>query len=223
MPTPSTTLERILAVPLVIAALVVAAMLVRREFTEVDNPTVALTLIPLGASDWRDLSDGPTSLGRPDAAVTIVEFGDFECPACRSFATTTLARIRTDHPTQVRLIYRHRPLAQHRFAVQAAAASECARAAGRFEEMHDLLYATQDSFGLLPWGGLGIRAGLPDSASFEACVKDRKHIALWVDSVLAERLAVNEVPMLAINGHRLSGVPTEKQLTRMVDSILSGR
>jgi hypothetical protein len=161
--TTTTTFEKVLAVPLVIAALVVAVMLVRREFTDVDTPTNALTLTPLDTSEWRDLSDGPTSFGRPHAAVTIVEFGDFECPACRSFATTTLARIRSEYPTQVRLVYRHRPLAQHRFAVQAASASECARVAGRFEVMHDLLFATQDSLGLLPWGNLGLRAGLSDS------------------------------------------------------------
>lgn len=223
MPTATTTFERVLAVPLVLAALVVAFLLVRREFTDVDTPTTALRLTPLDASDWSDLSSGPTAFGLPGAAVTIAEFGDFECPACRSFATTTLARIRADYPTQVRLVYRHRPLAQHRFAVQAASASECARSAGRFEVMHDLLYATQDSLGLLPWGTLGLRAGLQDSAGFESCVRRADHLSIQQDTVLAERLEVHEVPSLAINGHRLSGVPSQRQLTRIVDSILSAR
>lgn len=89
-------------------------------------------------SDTRDHILGP-----PDAAVTLVEYGDFECPYCRQ-ANLVLAALLESIPRDVRLVFRHFPLSQiHPHAQQAAEAAEAAGAQGRFWEMHELLYENQ--------------------------------------------------------------------------------
>jgi protein-disulfide isomerase len=81
--------------------------------------------------------------GPEHAAVTVVEYGDFECPHCKQAAGTVklmLARFEQ----QVRFVFRHFPLEEvHPHALRAAEAAECAGGQGRFWEMHDLLFDNQ--------------------------------------------------------------------------------
>lgn len=77
--------------------------------------------------------------GPADAAITIVEYGDFECPACAA-AESALRQLLAIYPEQVRLVWRHFPLADvHPHAFRAAEAAEAAAAQGRFWGMHHLL------------------------------------------------------------------------------------
>lgn len=84
--------------------------------------------------------------GSAQAKVTIVEFSDFQCPACRQ-AEAAIKQILADYPEDLRLVYRHLPLTQiHNQAMAAAELSESAAAAGKFWEMHDLLFERQDEW-----------------------------------------------------------------------------
>jgi len=81
--------------------------------------------------------------GPPDAAVTVVEYGDFECPTCK-LAYPSVKLLLKHFGPQVRFAYRHFPLEQpHPHALLAAEAAESAAAQGRFWEMHDLLFDNQ--------------------------------------------------------------------------------
>ena len=83
------------------------------------------------------------SLGGEHARVTLVEYGDFECPSCR-VAVTTPKLLLDRFPNKVRFIYRHFPLQEaHPHALMAAEVSEAAAAQGRFWAMHDLLFQNQ--------------------------------------------------------------------------------
>ncbi|MCO8246534.1 MULTISPECIES: formate/nitrite transporter family protein [unclassified Haladaptatus] len=83
--------------------------------------------------------------GSDDAPVTLVEYGDFECPYCGDFYPI-VRRILNRLGTRVRFVFRHFPLTeQHPLAQRAAEASEAAAAQGRFWEMYDLLYQHQDA------------------------------------------------------------------------------
>src|SRR5213594_2738274 len=77
--------------------------------------------------------------GNPGAAVTLEEFGDFECPSCANLATFLDQVIKEYHP-RVRLIFHNFPLAMHSHARDAAPAAEAAGLQGRFWEMHDMLF-----------------------------------------------------------------------------------
>ena len=82
--------------------------------------------------------------GRPDAPLTLVEYGDFECPFCGR-ATGVVAELRRRFGDDLRYVFRHLPLADvHEHAELAAQAAEAAAAQGRFWEMHDLLFTHQD-------------------------------------------------------------------------------
>ncbi len=84
--------------------------------------------------------------GGSDAKITIVEYSDFQCPACRS-AAPFIKQVVEEHQGQVRLIYRHFPLIQiHQNALDAAIATEIVGEQGRFWEMHDLLFVRQDDW-----------------------------------------------------------------------------
>ena len=83
-------------------------------------------------------------LGNPDAPVTVLEYGDFECPYCAA-AAPVLRRLVEDSRGQVRLVFRHFPVAStHPHALTAALAAEAAGEQGAFWPMHDLLFARQD-------------------------------------------------------------------------------
>jgi protein-disulfide isomerase len=80
--------------------------------------------------------------GRVDAPMTVLEYGDFQCPYCKA-AAPVLRRVIDESDGQVRLVWRHFPLfREHPFALTAALAAEAS--GDRFWAMHDLLYAHQD-------------------------------------------------------------------------------
>jgi protein-disulfide isomerase len=87
---------------------------------------------------------GDHVLGSPAAPVTLIEYGDYECPYCAA-AAPVLHRLVAESDGQVRLVFRNFPLAdRHPYALTAALAAEAAGAQGAFWPMHDLLFARQD-------------------------------------------------------------------------------
>jgi protein-disulfide isomerase len=103
------------------------------------NPDLSKLLLPIQPNDHVQ--------GIPSARFTLVEYGDYECPACgRLFVT--LRELHTQLGDELRLAFRHYPLSgAHPQAQQAAEAAEAAGAQGRFWEMHDLLFANQSALG----------------------------------------------------------------------------
>jgi len=89
------------------------------------------------------VSDSDHSAGRDDAPVTLVEYGDYECPHCgRAHPIVREVQRRMGH--RLRLVFRNFPLAEmHPHAVKAAETAEAAAVQGRFWEMHDLLFENQ--------------------------------------------------------------------------------
>jgi protein-disulfide isomerase len=104
------------------------------------------------------------------------------------------------------VVYRHFPLPGHRYAMDAARASECAGAQGRFEAFHDALFARQPEIGIVPWSRLAQESGVPDLPRFEACLRDGGEVAsIARDRAMAQRLEVNSTPTLLVNGARIEG------------------
>jgi formate-nitrite transporter family protein len=96
-------------------------------------------LEPVGARDH--------ARGSKDAPVTLVKYGDYECPYCGQ-AHPVLKELQERVGEQVRFVFRHFPLdSVHPRARRAAQAAEAAASQGRFWEMHDLLYERQDELG----------------------------------------------------------------------------
>lgn len=144
-------------------------------------------------------------LGPADAPVTLVEYGDFECPHCGAAypIVEELRRLRGD---DLRFVYRNFPLTQiHTHAELAAEAAEAAAAQDRFWEMHHTLFTHQnalDSAHLVRYAGqIGI-----DSAQFtEALATHRFAERVREDFMSGVRSGVNGTPTFFINGLRHDG------------------
>ena len=91
--------------------------------------------VPVGPADH--------VIGAAHAKVTVVEYGDYECPNCKQAAPAVKLLLK-DFADNLRFVYRHFPLeAVHPHALNAAEAAECAAAQGKFWQMHDLLFENQ--------------------------------------------------------------------------------
>lgn len=84
--------------------------------------------------------------GNPDAKVTLIEYADFECPACKIYETDVLSKIENEYGDNLRIVFRHFPLPQHKNAIDGAKAAEAAGMQGKFWEMADLLYEKQSDW-----------------------------------------------------------------------------
>lgn len=202
---------------LVVCAVVITGLVVRREMG-------ARTAAPASAADrvddWRRYAEQGRRMGAGDAPVTVVVFSDFQCPACARFAEA-LAEVERRHPGRLSAVYRHFPLPNHAYAVPAARAAECAGVQGRFREMHDALFAAQDSIGIRPFGRYAALAGVPDAAAFETCLQDEESArAVRRDANAAAALGVTATPTLLVNGRRVQGAPSAARLEEMVEQAL---
>jgi len=83
--------------------------------------------------------------GNPDAAVKLVEYSDFQCPACAAFEPI-MNQVLEKYGNNISFEYKHYPLPIHSFALQAAAAAEAAGQQGKFFEYHDALFENQDEW-----------------------------------------------------------------------------
>jgi protein-disulfide isomerase len=150
-----------------------------------------------------ELGTDPQIRGRTDALVTIVEFGDFQCPYCRD-VTSTLDEVLSRHGDDVRLVFRHNPLAMHAEARNAAKAALAAARQGKFWAMHDKLFESQ--FELAGKyrdfaGAIGL-----DLVRFDADLADPAlDRVIDGDLAVAQRFAVTGTPSFFINGRFLSG------------------
>ena len=119
-------------------------------------------------------ADGP-SKGPAGAPVTIVEFSDYQCPYCKR-AEATMVQLLQEYPQQVRLVYRHFPLAGHAEARPAAEAAACADEQGKFWDYHRVVFGSSPKLDDATLRKLAEKTKL-DLAAYDACVKEKRHAA----------------------------------------------
>jgi protein-disulfide isomerase len=162
---------------------------------------------------------GP-ALGKQDAPITIVEFGDFQCPFCRE-AEDTLHSLVAAHPGDVRLVFRQLPLQSlHPDATTAAEAAVCANRQGKFWEMHDAMFSDQTALGVAALKETAKRLGL-DTDAFSACLSDSNTLdAIAFDTKAASELAVFGTPYFFVNGRPVNGnIPKAKFESIITDEL----
>jgi protein-disulfide isomerase len=214
-------IDRILSRVLVAATVVIAAVLVHREFSENDPPE-QLQRKGRFVSSWAEIIPVGRIVGDSNARIKIIEFTDFECPYCRAFHKT-LSAVRSRYPRDVAVVHVHFPLPSHRFASLAARVSECGLQVERFGAIVDVLFEKQDSFGLIPWTSYAENAGIPDTAAFSLCVADTSAVpAIERGIALARRLEISGTPTVLVNGWLFGSPPTESELIRAIDDIRAG-
>jgi protein-disulfide isomerase len=165
-------------------------------------------------------------LGSPSAPVEVIEFADFECPGCGQYATITEPDVRTTlvNTGKIRVRYMDYPLPMHRNTWDASLAAACANDQGKFWEMHDAIFATQDK-----WSGevtsrprgvfsdLAKTIGL-DMNKYGACMDADTHRAK-IQSHLAEaeRRQIQSTPTFVFNGTVVAGALPYDTFKKYVD------
>jgi len=161
--------------------------------------------------------------GAADAPLTLVEYGDYQCPYCGA-AYPVVKRLQKTLGNKLRFVFRNFPLTQlHPYALIAAQAAEAAALQGKFWEMHDLLFEEQRLLkpeSIHPWAE---RIGL-NLEQFENDVKQgvvEKRIK--EDRQSGIRSGVNGTPTFFINGNRHDGPPDYNSLLAALESALALR
>jgi protein-disulfide isomerase len=143
--------------------------------------------------------------GPPDAPVTLVEYGDYECPWCgRTFPL--IKRLQSELGDQLRVVYRNFPQSStHPHASVAAQAAEAAAAQGKFWEMHDVLFEHQDELNTPDLVHYGLRIGV-EVYRFQAdLASERFGARVQADYDGGVRSGVTGTPTIFINGRRYAG------------------
>jgi Na+:H+ antiporter, NhaA family len=156
--------------------------------------------------------------GAEEAPVTLVEYGDFQCPYCGD-AYPVVRELQERFGDRVRFAFRHMPLADlHPRAPFAAEAAEAAGAQGRFWEMHDRLFEHQLELGDAELRGHAEAIGIDDRERFDAELRDRVHAArVEADHRSGARSGVPSTPRFFINGLIHLGAASYAELAEAID------
>lgn len=163
---------------------------------------------------------GP-SKGPDDAAITLIEFTNFQCPKCQRFEPTA-KRLLDKYPDQIRLVFRHYPFRTHPRSQPAGEAAACADAQGKFWVYHDRLF--KNRVGGLSDNDLehyGVELGL-EMEAFRQCISEREtKRVVDADAKAAKRLGLTSAPSFFLNGIRVTGARSLDKLSKLIDKELA--
>src|SRR3989344_7026042 len=166
------------------------------------------------------LSNTNHTQGDPQAPVKIVEFADFQCPACAT-AYPIVKNVLSQNQNKVYFVFRHYPLSSHKNAKVAARAAEAAASQGKFWQMYDLLFENQKDWAEASDAkdkfeeyaekiGLDLQKYNEDLASVDKAIEQ--------DYADGNKVGVNSTPTFFINGQKYSGVIQQTQFQQIIDN-----
>lgn len=192
----------------------------RIEDRQADRAAVARRGRPDPADRYKVAVDTGQVRGQPTALVTIVEWADFQCPFSAR-VRATLAELERKYGSDLRIVFKHNPLAFHQQALAAAIASEAAGEQGKFWAMHDKLFdnlrAINDD-NILKWAR---KLGL-DLKQFKRSLRDPQ-LQARVKAMQAQAvtLGASGTPAFFINGRFLSGAQPVEAFSKLIDEEMA--
>ncbi len=158
--------------------------------------------------------------GAADAPVAVVEFSDYQCPACRKNHETIKAVMET-YKDKVKYVFKDFPLRGHRWAAKAAEGARCAAEQGKFAEFQDILFSSNQEPNPDQMEVYALEMGL-DSNQFKQCVDSGKYRRAVEQSIEDGRaIGVNSTPTLVINGRMTSGGQSVESLSKLIEEELT--
>ncbi len=176
-------------------------------------------------SDSKALERGDSyKISSTSAKVTVVEFADFQCPACGA-AHPIVKQILEQYQGKINFVYRHFPLPQHKNAELAAEAAEAAGEQGKFWQMHDLIFQNQKEWSessqaldlFISYAkGLGL-----DEEKFKKALSENKFAEKIIrDKNDGSAVGVNSTPTFFINGQKFPGVLSLAEFRNKIEESL---
>lgn len=178
-----------------------------------------------GTASVLDITDKDWVKGKSDAPVTLVEYTDFQCPACGAYYPI-LNQLSQEMGDKLKIVIRHYPLMQiHKNALPAARAAEAAGRQGKFWEMYDLLFINQAEWSnadnpmmsLFPSyaGRSGIdierfRADMADTTLDDKITKDRE---------TGNEMKINGTPSFFLNGEKLKNPTSIEEFKKAIERV----
>ncbi len=158
--------------------------------------------------------------GNVDAIITLVEYGDYQCPYCGE-AYPVIKQVQKHFGDQIRFVFRNFPLSEvHPFAKVAAEAAEFAAEHNKFWQMHDLIYENQTNLSQSMLLGLATVLKLPVK-QLEIDIQTKAYEAkISEDFMGGVKSGVNGTPTFFINQHRYNGSPEFRELVAVIESML---
>lgn len=176
---------------------------------------MARLVIPVGPDDH--------TRGNPNARVTVVEYGDYQCPYCAA-AEPSVEGVMAHFDGSVRLVFRHFPLTEvHPMAKPAAEGAEFAASHNVFWQMHEALFANQPALSLPLIYRLAGALQLPDQDLRDALKAEVFAPKISSQFIGGVRSGVNGTPTFFISGNRLDFPPTFDTLVMAIDGLLALR
>ena len=198
-------------VGLIIWGLIVASQKANRQSASIPLPDQIL------ATDW--------SKGNPLAKVTLVEYSDFQCPACYAYFPL-VTRIVSENINNIRFVYRHFPLPQHANAIPASRVAESAGNQGKFWEMYEMIFSNHDDWenstdvttifnGYAQKLGLNMTKYQADYASKEVMDK------INLDISSGEKARIDSTPTFYVNGKKINNPQSYEEFKKIIDDAIN--
>jgi protein-disulfide isomerase len=157
--------------------------------------------------------------GAKDALVTIVQYSDYQCPFC-SRVEPTIEKVMTEYKGKVRVVWRDLPLPFHPNAMPAAIAARAAGEQGKYWEMHDKIFANQQTMDRPTYEKYAQELGL-NMGKFKAALDAEKgKDAIQADSASGNKIGARGTPAFFINGKFLSGAQPFEMFKAKIDEEL---
>jgi protein-disulfide isomerase len=184
-------------------------------------------LVPQGSYETSGFSDGTYLPSSASAVVTIVEFGDYECPACGTY-NPFIKQLLTNFAGKINYVFRNYAISYHANALSSSYAAEAAGLQGKYWEMHDILYSNQSEWSNLedPMSvfvgyakdlGLDIDKFTNDMNSSN--IKDK----VQNDINDGNAVGITATPTFFVNGKKISLTGSYDQLKSIVESELNAK
>jgi protein-disulfide isomerase len=169
------------------------------------------------------VGDRDHTQGATNAPVTLVEYGDYQCPYCGQ-AYPIIKNVQKHFGSRLRFVFRNFPLSEiHRHAAQAALSAEAAGLHGKFWEMHDLLFDNQDHLSDADLAKLTARLGIGAEAFLADIRSEKIGQRVEEDFMSGVRSGVNGTPTFFINGARYDGSWDYVDLVEAIDAAMPER
>jgi protein-disulfide isomerase len=178
------------------------------------------TSIPFPNLPRMDVStDGDPSVGPSDAPITIIEFGEFQCPYCGR-AQEVVDRLMAEYEGQIQFVYRDFPLGFHDRAIPAAIAANCAEPQGKYWEIHRMMMAAQHDLSEPTLTGYATELDL-DMEAWTTCRADPAQAAeVQADMADGSALGITGTPAFFVNGVFLAGAMPYETFKQIIDGDL---
>ncbi|MCX8008970.1 MAG: DsbA family protein [Patescibacteria group bacterium] len=161
------------------------------------------------------------TIGNATASAYLVEFSDFQCPACAAYEPT-VKQILEKHKDNLLFVYRHYPLPQHAFAEKAAAAAEAAGKQGKFWEMHNELFTRYNNLSDQAIQDIATRLSLDKERFMKDLNSEEIQNIVRQDKQAGNALGVRSTPTFFLNGKKLN-VMSPSSLLQAVENALNAQ